>query len=455
MHFHIVTSVWGEKFVKSFLEMTLPNLLSSNNLPAMSKIGQVRYRIFTNSAGREQIECHPLYDQIEKFGIIEILVPFGSREIGVQWHVNWFHRAAAEAKLADACVVFVPPDTLWSDGSFKIIATQLERGVVGIACPFIQVNYDSLLPALNEFITDNTLEVGIQQMVGLALKHIHPLQILGMPESPHTRPAIEMHWPVDRSKMISRYAVRELVAFDPNRCPITYFWYAGGEPCIGSELCFGSEFNDLLMLSVDPINKYFQNYIVGHHLSSIDIARMTLHPLNDTRHTQKFTRQNVDLGHEDDDISDYRERHKAQLAANEIEVGRRALQLISELEKHECKWLAKLLAIAVFETPLLRGWRREEPLLLVGFRDDAWGAGDIAYFDDLITLGNEIKLYNFIKSFVIPELSTNADYYEIQMPRGSVKISMESDVGLTMPGYKESQNIEIEGTTLCIFNGYL
>ena len=192
----------------------------------------------------------PLYELLHQVGDVKIVTPLGDRQPEVEWHVHWFHRSTAEAKLEGACPVFVPPDTIWADGSLGFFAAKLAEGYVGVACPFVLVNADTLLTELPTFETSSSLTIPASNLTQLALQHLHPLHILGMPGAPHARPAFEIHWPDGHERLLSRYAVRELVAFDPNKCPITFLWYAGGGAIHG--IYFGDNSNDMLMLSVTP-----------------------------------------------------------------------------------------------------------------------------------------------------------------------------------------------------------
>ena len=222
MKFHIVTNVWGTRHVAFFLDVTLRNVLSPGNLPAMGAYGDVTYRIFTTVSGERQIRDSRYFAALTEVCDVEFVTPLGDRMPDVVWHVHWFHRSAAEAKLAGACPVFVPPDTLWTDGSLRTFAARLAEGYKGVACPFLLVNSDTLTPSLQAFEDGAALTIDAAEIARLGLQHLHPLHMLAMPGAPHARPAFEMHRSVDAHTMVSNYAVRELVAFDPSRCPITF-----------------------------------------------------------------------------------------------------------------------------------------------------------------------------------------------------------------------------------------
>ena len=448
MKFHIVTNVWGDGHTRQFLRATLPNLLSQGNLPALQKHGQVLYRFFTTPEARRLIEASPLYGDLAKICRIEFLTPLGEKEPAVIWHVHWFHRAAAEAKLAGAAAIFVPPDTLWGDGSFAAMAQRLGEGYAGVACPFVLTVGETLLPEVEGFRNDNALDIGGADLVRLALRHIHPLHVLAMQGAPHARPVFEMHWPVDSTTLLSRYAVRELVAFDPRRCPLTFLWYAGGPENLEA-LYFAADSDEMLMLSVDPISKYMQNYILEHGAAPLDMARTTLHPLNNTKQTKVFIRRPVRL-HGGKPVSGAERRRHAQatLDAIEMETGRRALQIVQGLAANGAQRLSELLALAVFETPLLRRWRHDEPLGVAAFRDEVWDARFRHLADQLAHPGNEPALLGFIRALVRPNSPARPSR---PRPSETPAIAWGDDGQPRWAGEAPAHRFTIEGTTVWVF----
>ena len=102
----------------------------------MKDYGLVTYRIFTDLAGKTQIIESSLYSVLCDFCTVEFVTPLGERFPSVEWHVHWFQRSAAEAKLAGACPVFVPPDTLWADGSLGYFAARLAEGMSALPVRF-------------------------------------------------------------------------------------------------------------------------------------------------------------------------------------------------------------------------------------------------------------------------------------------------------------------------------
>ena len=50
MRYEIFVTLWGEKFVKKFLDFALSSQLTPGNLPGLSKEAYILYRIYTDRA---------------------------------------------------------------------------------------------------------------------------------------------------------------------------------------------------------------------------------------------------------------------------------------------------------------------------------------------------------------------------------------------------------------------
>jgi uncharacterized surface protein with fasciclin (FAS1) repeats len=307
--------------------------------------------------------------------------------------------------------MFVPPDTLWTDGAFETIGRHMAEGRKAVACPFVIVASETFVPAARAWFTNVTtgvITVPQEKIWSLVRHHVHPLQILAVPGSPHARPAFELHWPVGREGMISRYAVRELVAFDPRRCPISFLWYADGPEDLDG-IHFVTDSDEMLMLSVDPLHKYFANYIIRHSCDGFDLARTTRHPLNDTSHARVFARRSVTLHNPGPRSPRWRrEEMRAIAAAREMRVARAAMLLNDELTANGASLMGDLLSVALLDTHFARRWRSEVPLTVVVTVDSAFDKVQHAGALALCAAGRNRELVDALLDHVAPGLLSDA-----------------------------------------------
>jgi uncharacterized surface protein with fasciclin (FAS1) repeats len=453
--FHVITNVWGAQHTGFFLNLTLPNILSHHNLPALVRQGDVVYRFFTTPLAAEQIRTSDAGQRLASLCRIEYVTPLGQRPPETIWHVHWFHRAAAEAKKSGAIAVFVPPDTLWTDGAFEQMGRHIALGMRGVACPFILVTSDTCAAEARDRFFDSengVLTIAPSQMWSFARRHMHPNQILAMPHAPHARPVFELHWPVGSNGMLSRYVVRELVAFDPRLVPITFLWNADG-PEDMDRIHFATDPADMLMLSVDPIGKYIENYILDHSARAFDVSRTSLHPLNNTSQARLFASKTVKIYSGETNTMVWRRRERlAQAAARDIRVGRAAMLICAALVDRGCKQMADLLSVALVETCLSRRWRTEPPLTLFATRDTALSQAQSASLHSLMARGHERALLAALLDHVIRGRVADGS---VEQTQGGTAVKFDSNGStLKLNGIDIVDGpIDLEGVELYIIDG--
>lgn len=455
--FHIVTNVWGERHTELFLRMTLPNVLSAGNLPALAGMHRVRYRIYTTLVDQARIKASESGQRLARLVPLEFVTPLGERTPDVSFHVHWFHRAAAEAKREGAFAVFVPPDTLWSDGTFRRCGEIMADGFKAIATPFLQVVAETCLPeVVNKFgdESDGSIRIPAAGLYEMGRRHLHPLTALGMPRSPHARPALELYWPVPGEGFVSRFAVRELFAFDPRRCPITFLWYAGGAEDRDG-IYFSSGPSDMGMLSVDHLDKYISNYIVGHTITPGDLVRSTLHPWNDTTQTRIFARQRVHWHGERKTPKRWRRAEtNSDRAMREVEARRIAQRLWARLREVGCSRAAGVLALALEATALARQWREDTPLTVFVPTDEAFAAEE-QKIATLLALGAELRLTRLLRRHVVAGKVGYARGLFLALDGSPTEIAFD-DTAVRIDGRRAVDGPHcIEGITLWVIDGLL
>jgi len=113
-------AVWGEEYTGLFLDYCLPSQLAEGNLPAIARMLPCIYRIFATPQDAEKILNHWTFVQLRKIMSTEVIQI--DAEIGSDPHqtVNIFHETAVlDAREKSEWLVFLTPDNLWANMSFK------------------------------------------------------------------------------------------------------------------------------------------------------------------------------------------------------------------------------------------------------------------------------------------------------------------------------------------------
>lgn len=185
MRYHIITAVWGEQYTNIFLDLCVPNQLSPANLPALARLAEVTYKIYATSSELSRITHDPGIQKISSLTRVEILATdhFFRQDLhpaDLHLHqMSMIHRiSAASAMREDSAMIFLSPDSLWSDGFLtkiheaalrgrkRMVMTFAPRTVMEKAVPDIKSRYNPI---------DGYLHFSNREIVRIGLKHMHPL----------------------------------------------------------------------------------------------------------------------------------------------------------------------------------------------------------------------------------------------------------------------------------------
>jgi hypothetical protein len=183
MRFDFNMVVWGDSYVATLLDAVLPNQATPGNLGAFTGADGCRYRIFTRERDARRIAEAPIFRRLEamvpvEFVLDEALGAKAGHEAGYEDMTRCHRRALAEAASAQAAIVFLPADCLWSEGSFAAMARRRAEGKLAVLNPGIRlVSETAYEPFLAQFLDAGTgaAAAPARALAALALEHLHPL----------------------------------------------------------------------------------------------------------------------------------------------------------------------------------------------------------------------------------------------------------------------------------------
>lgn len=205
--FHLVNVTWGAGHTQLFLDVSLPSQLAPGNLPALAAHPGVRYRIFTTAADAETIRASSAYQRLVEVVPTEIHlieVPPGA----VSWELltRCQKTAIADAAAEGAALVFLAPDTVFSDGSFASLARLVAQGKRAVLAAGVRLERESFVPAfLAQFRPQGepAAVVPPRALVALATRHWHPItHSLMWP--PHTVWPSHLYWSAGEEGLLAR-----------------------------------------------------------------------------------------------------------------------------------------------------------------------------------------------------------------------------------------------------------
>lgn len=252
----MVTAVWGDWHINAHFSVNLPSLLSANNLPAFAAHHALSYEIHTRQADVDRVVNSPAYRRLRELMNVSIhLIADSDLDDPIAAHHKVWSRAMERAKRAGQYALLMPPDVAWSDGSFRHVAGLLSAGKKAILMTYLRVLGDSFI---RDFVQSPAAEdKGItgQELVFLALRHVHPLMAAYMRDSPYFPIHKEMMlWPVKGEGVLVRVFAREMFLFDPRTFERNYCQLIGNS-FRPSDVHFVSDSDDLFAVSLAPPGK--------------------------------------------------------------------------------------------------------------------------------------------------------------------------------------------------------
>jgi hypothetical protein len=179
MRFHCITPVWGDNHVGLFCSVVMPCLLSPGNLPDFCSRHEAIFKIYTPEEDAARIRNSGAFQELSKIMAMEFipLEQFGG-EFHFETFINCHSHSLTKAHEADAAIMFLQPDTIYSDGTFKTIADKFKNGFKMILTPGIRTVKETLVPELlRDFLSEDktALILPARAMVRTMMRNLHAI----------------------------------------------------------------------------------------------------------------------------------------------------------------------------------------------------------------------------------------------------------------------------------------
>jgi len=193
----VVTVVWGHAFLEDFLRVTLPNLLANGNLRDLKR---ARYRLYTLETDLWRLVKHPTFGALQA-ALPVTVITFAERWFSqIQekyWVSNCCHQhAVIGANIRGTGLIFINPDSVYSQGSFAAMEAYAAKGYRAILISGPRMTKETALKdllkylQLSEEIRHPTISIPPRALVAILLEHLHPLMVDGFTDSG----VVSDHW---------------------------------------------------------------------------------------------------------------------------------------------------------------------------------------------------------------------------------------------------------------------
>jgi hypothetical protein len=144
--------VWGREFVSFFLEFCLPSLLAPGNIPALrGRVGS-KLLLHTTEYDLAIIQAAPTFKTLKALIDVETLPVHLTDDVEPHRTLSDCHQESL--RVADAVsvpIVFLSPDTIWSDGSLAAVDRHLACGKRAVMLLSMRLVKETAEPAIRAY----------------------------------------------------------------------------------------------------------------------------------------------------------------------------------------------------------------------------------------------------------------------------------------------------------------
>lgn len=259
----VVTAMWGDWHISKYLDLNLPTLLADGNFPALSNYCDIAYLIYTSQGDMKRVQEAPGVQALSRLMKLEFCtITSEAIENPIAAHHAVWAEATKRAKNEGSFILLMPPDVVWSDGSFEHIGRLLEAGKKAIFMTFLRAESESFAPALGSYGKFGGREISVSgaQMVEICMHTLHPLMAAYLRDSNHFPIHPEMMlWTVPNEGLLCRILAREMFVYDPSMVVLNManLLATNLDPAL---IHVVNDSDDLFAVSLAPYQKEFEWY---------------------------------------------------------------------------------------------------------------------------------------------------------------------------------------------------
>jgi hypothetical protein len=219
----VLLPVWGNRFVRQFLDFMLPTLLAPGNLPAVANLAPSRLILMTGRGDLATIRTHPGWRRLTRIcdaevrSIDDLITPTNHTATVTLA----FARAVRQVghAMPETCFLFLVSDYLIADGSLRTVVERVLSGASGVFAGNFQILAEEAIPLLRDRIDPGSPSISLppRELMSWALAHLHPsttanIVNLSFSHSAHTN---RLFWRVDANTLLGKFYLMHPIAIRP------------------------------------------------------------------------------------------------------------------------------------------------------------------------------------------------------------------------------------------------
>ena len=272
----IITVAWGESYIEKLLSISLPAILSRNNLPVLTEHFSCTFVLVTEEMRCDSIRVNPVWQRLNQICKTELLplddLLVSHDHYGVVLTMALFRGFEHLRKeMTDVFLMFFNADFVISDGSFQALTSRMLGGERLIHAPSYCVIEEKVSPRLKARVDwgSCSLAISSREMASLILLNRH----LTIQAKTVNQLLISMqyfdqfYWQADDHTLLARQLPIALVCMRPERvvAELHTFWDFGviDEFCPTTKPCVLNDSDDFLMLELRSERRFRDEFQLG------------------------------------------------------------------------------------------------------------------------------------------------------------------------------------------------
>jgi hypothetical protein len=220
---HLLLPVWGQRYLKQFLNTCLPTLLAPGNLPALAAVLPCKFVFLTSSEDAEILRDHPTCRYLRSIchvdiDVIDDLITGDNHSTTITLAYARAVKAAGSAML-DTCFFFLISDYLMADGSLANVLERVMAGADGVLTGNFQVVEEDAHKAFHAKFDRGGPELVLapRELMKWALAYLHPVTAGNTANFPlsHSKQSNRLFWRVDENTLIGRFYLMHMICIRP------------------------------------------------------------------------------------------------------------------------------------------------------------------------------------------------------------------------------------------------
>lgn len=222
-HACILLGVWGEKYIKDFLRLSLPSLLAPDNIPALARTYPTKFIFLTRSYDIAVFKQDAAFLKLASFCEIEF-VPINDL-LGISNYATILTLAYDRAikregeQMLQTYFIFLTSDYIMANGSLAGLIRCLKKGYSGVCAGNFQVIQEHMEPFLLGKIDANTpvLKIEPREMLKKSFEHLHPITMTSYYDQPlvHNYRANRFFYRLNNHTMAGRFYLLHMLCIKP------------------------------------------------------------------------------------------------------------------------------------------------------------------------------------------------------------------------------------------------